>query len=216
MLLRQHRGRHEHGDLFSAHHRLERRADRDLRFAEADVAADQAVHRPRQLHVVFGRGDRGELVGRFAEGKGMLEFALPFGVGRQTRGRAASRARPARPAFCRRNRRSTPPRFSSRAPISRPPSELSGGDFFPTPDVARDEIGLLQRDVEPGVVGELERERFLHFAAGRGTRVSCRKRPMPCSRWTTRSPSLSSLKSIWARLRLSRSARCRRRRPCAV
>ena len=39
--------------------------------------------------------------------------------------------------------------------------------FFPDADVARDEIGLLQRDVELGFVGEFERQHFLHAAADR-------------------------------------------------
>ena len=45
VLLREHGGRHEDGDLLAAHHRLERGADRDLGFAEADVAADEPIHR---------------------------------------------------------------------------------------------------------------------------------------------------------------------------
>ena len=122
MLLREHSRRREHGDLFAFHDRLERRANRHLRFAEADVAADQPIHRARQLHVVLGRGDRRELIGRFAEGKGMLELALPFRVGAERRGRAAFRAPPARPAFCRRNRRSRRRRSSSRAPTWRRPA----------------------------------------------------------------------------------------------
>src|ERR1041385_8188880 len=40
--------------------------------------------------------------------------------------------------------------------------------FFPATDVPRYEIRLLERDVEPRIVRELEREGFLHFAGGRG------------------------------------------------
>ena len=54
MLLREHGRRHEHGDLFAVHHGLERRADGDFGFAEADVAANQAVHRLGSFHVGFG------------------------------------------------------------------------------------------------------------------------------------------------------------------
>ena len=81
VLLREHGRGREHGDLFAFHHRLERGADRDLGFAEADVAADQAIHRARFLHVALRLGDRFQLIGRFAKGKGMLEFELPFRVG---------------------------------------------------------------------------------------------------------------------------------------
>jgi hypothetical protein len=45
VLLRQHGRWYQYRDLPPIHHRLERRADGDLGFAEADVAADQAVHR---------------------------------------------------------------------------------------------------------------------------------------------------------------------------
>ena len=51
MLLREHGRRREHRDLFAFHHGLERRADRDLRFAETDIAADQPIHRARLFHV---------------------------------------------------------------------------------------------------------------------------------------------------------------------
>ena len=80
MLLRENGGRREDGHLFAFHHGFERGADRHLRFAETDVAANQAIHRARQLHVALGRPDRGQLVGRFAIGEGMLELALPFRV----------------------------------------------------------------------------------------------------------------------------------------
>ena len=47
--------------------RLERRADSDLRLAEPDVTAHQAVHRGGLLHVLLDRVDRGCLVGRLLE-----------------------------------------------------------------------------------------------------------------------------------------------------
>src|SRR5205807_2412854 len=81
MLLRQHRRRREDDDLFSFHDRFESGANGDFRFAKADVAANQPVHRARQLHVALGRGDGGELIGRFAKRERVLELALPFRVG---------------------------------------------------------------------------------------------------------------------------------------
>src|SRR5258705_5232479 len=44
-LLREHRRRHQHGDLSARHHDREGGAHRDLGLAEADVAADETVHR---------------------------------------------------------------------------------------------------------------------------------------------------------------------------
>ena len=69
MLLREDGGRREDGHLFAFHDRFEGGANRDLCFAETDVAADQTIHRTRLLHVALRRGDRGELVRRFAVGE---------------------------------------------------------------------------------------------------------------------------------------------------
>ena len=51
VLRRQQRRRGEDGDLLAVLDRLERGPDRDLGLAEADVAAHEAVHRVRPLHV---------------------------------------------------------------------------------------------------------------------------------------------------------------------
>ena len=80
VLLGQDRGGHEHGHLFAGVDRLERRPDRDLGLAVADVAADQAVHRLALGHVALDRFDRRELVGRFLVGKGRLELGHPVAV----------------------------------------------------------------------------------------------------------------------------------------
>ena len=76
----QQRGRHQHGHLLAVLHRLERRADRDLGLAVADVAAHQPVHRHRQHHVGLDLVDRAQLVGGLVEREGVLELALPRGV----------------------------------------------------------------------------------------------------------------------------------------
>ena len=73
MLFGQQRGRHQHRDLLALVDRHERRAQRDFGLAEADVAADQAVHRLALLQVVQHGGDGGELVGRFLERKRVAE-----------------------------------------------------------------------------------------------------------------------------------------------
>ena len=59
---------------------LEGGAHGDLGLAVADVAADQAVHRPGLGHVVLDRLDRRELVGRLLVGEGGLELGHPVGV----------------------------------------------------------------------------------------------------------------------------------------
>ena len=83
VLVREQRRRDEDGDLLAVLHRLERRAHRDLGLAVADVAADDAVHRQRLLHVGLDLVDRRELVGRLDVGERVLELALPRGVRRE-------------------------------------------------------------------------------------------------------------------------------------
>ena len=59
---------------------LERGAQGDLRLAVAHVAADQAVHRLRALHVGLDVLDRLALVGRLLPGEARLELAQPLRV----------------------------------------------------------------------------------------------------------------------------------------
>src|SRR3954470_17241963 len=80
VLLGENRGRREDEDLLAVVGRLERGAQRDLRLAVADVAADEAVHRLRALHVALDLLDRLALVGRLLPREVRLELAQPVGV----------------------------------------------------------------------------------------------------------------------------------------
>src|SRR3954451_7002490 len=80
VLLGENRGRREDEDLLAVVGRLERGAQRDLRLAVADVAADEAVNRLRALHVALDLLDRLALVGRLLPGERGLELAQPVGV----------------------------------------------------------------------------------------------------------------------------------------
>src|SRR5690348_338391 len=80
VLVGENRRRDEHGDLTTRLHGLEGRAYGDLRLAVADVANEQAIHRPRALHVAFDLGRRGTLIGRVFEEERRLELLLPRGV----------------------------------------------------------------------------------------------------------------------------------------
>jgi len=62
VLLRENGRRHEHQRLLAVQCGRERCADRDLRFAEADVSTDQAVHGPRRLEILLDGLDRSGLV----------------------------------------------------------------------------------------------------------------------------------------------------------
>ena len=81
VLLDQQRGGHQHRDLFAVLHGFEHRPDRDLGLAVAHVATDQPVHRHGAFHVALDLVDGRQLVGSLVEGEGILEFALPGGVG---------------------------------------------------------------------------------------------------------------------------------------
>ncbi len=76
MLLGEERRGHEHRDLLAVGERHERRAQRHLRLAEADVPADQPVHRLAIGEVTDDGLDRRLLVGRLVEaetlGKGLV------------------------------------------------------------------------------------------------------------------------------------------------
>ena len=81
MLLDEQRGRHEHGHLLGILHGLERGAHGDLGFAEAHVAADEAVHRDRFLHIGLDLVDGGQLVCGLLIRERILQLLLPRGVG---------------------------------------------------------------------------------------------------------------------------------------
>lgn len=80
MLLRQDGGRHEERHLLAVHHSLKGRAQSDLCFAVAHVAAEQAVHHAGGLHVLFDLRDAGELIRRFFIWEAFLQPRLPRGI----------------------------------------------------------------------------------------------------------------------------------------
>ena len=82
VLLDQKRGRREYGDLFAAHHRHKRGAQRDFGFAETDIATHEAVHRLRLRQIFNHGGDGGGLVFGFlvaeAVGKCLIVQLVDF------------------------------------------------------------------------------------------------------------------------------------------
>ncbi len=79
VLARKQRRRHHDGDLPPRHRRHERGAERHLRLAEADVAADQPVHRPPGGKVVERRLDRRLLVVGLLVGEARGELVVESG-----------------------------------------------------------------------------------------------------------------------------------------
>ena len=62
VLAGEQRGRHHHGDLLAGQHGDQARAERHLGLAEADIAADQPVHRPAAGEIVEHGADARLLV----------------------------------------------------------------------------------------------------------------------------------------------------------
>ncbi len=83
MLLGEDGGGHEHRHLPAVQDGLEGGPHGHLRLAVADVAAHQAVHGPRLLHVLLDLADGQDLVGRLHVGERGLELQLPGGIGRE-------------------------------------------------------------------------------------------------------------------------------------
>ncbi len=85
VLPRQQRGRHHHRHLLAAHHRREGRAQRHFGLAEADIAANQPIHRTALAQIVEGGVDRGLLVVGFLVGKARGKFVGCAGRDREPR-----------------------------------------------------------------------------------------------------------------------------------
>ena len=80
VLAREQRRRHDDRGLLAVDRRREGRAQRDLGLAEADVAADQPIHRPARREIVDRRLDRLRLVLRLVIGEARAEFVVePLG-----------------------------------------------------------------------------------------------------------------------------------------
>ena len=85
MLPRQQRGRHHHRDLLAVERDRERRAQRHLGLAEADIAADQPVHRTAAFEVLQGRGDGAKLILGLLIGKARAELVIDMRLHRHFR-----------------------------------------------------------------------------------------------------------------------------------
>ena len=81
MLLGEHRCRHEYRRLAVIEDALHRRAQRDLRFAVADVAAQQPIHRRFRLHVGLDLAYAAQLIVGFGVAEVILKLALPRRIG---------------------------------------------------------------------------------------------------------------------------------------
>ena len=174
VLLRQDGRRHQHGHLAAVLDRLEGGAQGDLGLAEADVADQQAVHRPRRLHVGLDVVDGLQLVGRLFVREAAFELELPGRVG----GIGVPFERCARAVQLHQLLGQVAHRAAHLGLGAHPLAAAEAGQRrvgIAGADVAADAVGLRHRDVqvvavgvvqqqELGVAGQLERR----FLAGRG------------------------------------------------
>ena len=85
VLARQQRGRHDDRALLAADGGDEGRTQRHFSLAEADVAADEAIHRPPRAEILDGGVDRRELVVGFLVRKAGAELVIGARPDRQAR-----------------------------------------------------------------------------------------------------------------------------------
>ncbi len=155
VLLGEQRRRREDRHLLAAEHGDEGRAQRDFGLAEADVAADQPVHRLGAHHVLDHGVDRGALVGRFLETEARGES---FVVVRRIAVRVALSCGAAC-VQCEQFGRGVAHLLGGAAfgLLPLPRTELVQRRLFGRhAGVARDQVQLRHRHVERGLVGVLE------------------------------------------------------------
>ena len=157
VLLGEDRRRAEHEHLPAVDGDGERRADGDLGLAEADVAADEPVHRPRRLEILLDRLDRPRLVVGLAVRERRLEPLEPLVREVEARALGALALRVEREQLARElahgfagARLEVLPRLAAEL---RERGRLRVGA-----DVAGELAELLVRDVEPVVAAEGEEE----------------------------------------------------------
>ena len=83
MLPRKHGRRYEDSRLLARENALHHGTQRDLGLAEANVAAQQAVHRPVGLHIVLDLGNTAQLIVGLLVGKILLKLTLPRVIRRE-------------------------------------------------------------------------------------------------------------------------------------
>ena len=170
VLLAEHGRRHEHRHLTALDRGLESSANRELGLAETDVAADDAIHRARRLHVALDLLEHEHLVGRLLVRERAFELLLPRAVGRVrvTLRLLASRVEAEQLA------RDLLGALLDAAPGALPLTAAEPRQLrmrLGAADVAVDAVEVLRGDEEPVPVGVLEEHVLVHRAAVVGDRA---------------------------------------------
>jgi hypothetical protein len=176
VLAREQRGRHHDGDLLAVHCRDEGGAQRHFGLAEADIAAHQPVHRLAGAEIVEHRVDDGLLILGLVVGEAGAELLIHA----VRHGQARRLAQQPRGGDLDQLARHLADAVSS-ARLARLPAgaaepvELHAGLLRA---VAREQLDVLDRQIELGALGIVQLEAVVRRAAAS---MVCRptKRPMP-------------------------------------
>jgi hypothetical protein len=139
--------RHQQGHLFAILHRFEGRAQGHLGLAITHVAADQAIHRLRLLHIGLHGADGAQLILSLKVRERCLQFVLPWRVGAE--GEAGRELAPGVQfqQFARHGQRGLFRLRADLAPIRRAQA-VDVRRVIVRPDVFAQAIGLVDGDVQ--------------------------------------------------------------------
>ena len=160
VLAREQRRRHDDRRLLAVHRRDESRAQRHFRLAEADVAADEAVHRAAGREIVERRLDGVRLVLRLVVGEARAEFVVePLGRNEARRG-SRHALRGDADEFARHLAHALLQPRLARLPAR--PAELV--EFARLRSVARQQFEILDRQEQPVAAGVVDFEAVVRRA----------------------------------------------------
>ena len=161
VLAGEQRGRRDHRHLIARRRRDVGGAQRDLGLAEADVAADQPVHRPARLHVAEHVGDGVQLVLGLGIGEAGAEL-LPGVVVLRLQHRALAQRAFGGDADQPVGHVADPRLQPGLLRLPRPAAEPVEQALLVA--VARQELDVLDRQVEPVAAGVLQRQALVRRA----------------------------------------------------
>ena len=149
MLLGQNGRRYQNGHLFAVQNALHRGAEGDLGLAEADVAAEQTLHRGGGFHIPLDLGDAAELVVGLGVGEALFKLLLPRRIRRKGEaGQALARGIELNESFGKILGRSLGAGLCLLPLVAAEFVEADGRVLTAGADILADKVELRRRDVE--------------------------------------------------------------------
>ena len=178
VLLGQHGGRDQDGNLAAIGHGLEGGPQGNLGLAETHVAGDQAVHRARPFHVPLDVVDGLQLVGGLLEAEGGLELVLPRRVGREGLALGHRPGRVQLEKLLGHLAKGGPHGFLHALPLGAAQAVQARGRHL-APEVLGDQVEALDGQVELVVLGVFEEQEVpLAIADGHGAQTEVAPDPV--------------------------------------